>query len=131
MRWVGPRPGSAVSITRVADPATHYLSDADALCTDGSVPDETLRRVLPGLLRLAIDAAARDRFYAGRLSHGDALVEVESMWDKAQILACSSAAFGSASMILATRKVSNRAHGNPVMGWGDRSGFLMPALNQP
>ena len=32
-----------------------------------------------------------------------------------QILACSSAALGSASMILAASKVSNRAHGNPVM----------------
>jgi hypothetical protein len=76
-------PGSAVSITRVEDPPTRYLNDADALCTDGNVPDETLRRTLPGLLRLAIEAAARDRFYAGRLSHGDALVDVESMWNKA------------------------------------------------
>jgi hypothetical protein len=36
-----------------------------------------------GLLRLAIEAAARDRFYAVRLSHAAALVEVESMWNKA------------------------------------------------
>jgi hypothetical protein len=36
-----------------------------------------------GLLRLAIEAAARDRFYVGRLSDGDALVEVEAMWNTA------------------------------------------------
>ena len=76
-------PGSEVTITQAEDPATRYLGDADALCKDANVPDETLRRTLPGLLRLAIEAAARDRFYAGRLGHGDALVEVESMWNQA------------------------------------------------
>ncbi|MDQ3485607.1 MAG: recombinase RecF, partial [Actinomycetota bacterium] len=74
---------SAVSISPAEDPTTRYLSDADALCRDDKVPAETLRRTLPGLLRMAIEAGARDRFYATRLTRGDALAEVEKAWNDA------------------------------------------------
>lgn len=74
---------SAVTITPVGDPSTRYVSDADALCRDVKVPDDTLRRTLPGLLRMAIEAAARDRFYATRITRGDSLPEVESVWNDA------------------------------------------------
>lgn len=76
-------PGSAVAISAAEDPATRYLSDADALCKDDRVPVEILRRTLPGLLRMAIESAARDRFYATRLTRGDALTEVETVWNDA------------------------------------------------
>ena len=66
-------PDSSVSISAAEDPTTRYLSDADALCKDDKVAAETLRRTLPGLLRMAIESAARDRFYATRLTRGDAL----------------------------------------------------------
>jgi energy-coupling factor transporter ATP-binding protein EcfA2 len=77
-------PDSSVSISPVEDPARRYLSDADALCMDDKVPVETLRRTLPGLLRMAIEAAARDRFYAARLTRGDPLTEVETVWNDAR-----------------------------------------------
>jgi hypothetical protein len=76
-------PNSEVSISPAEDPATRYLDDADALCKDAQVPDETLRRTLPGLLRMAIEAVARDRFYAARLTRGDSLAEVETAWNDA------------------------------------------------
>lgn len=77
-------PDSQVSISTAEDPATRYLSDGDALCKDAKVPTETLRRTLPGLLRMAIEAAARDRFYARRLAGGCPLDDVERTWNGAQ-----------------------------------------------
>ncbi len=74
---------SEVRISSAEDPPTRYLRDADALCRDDKVPAETLRRTLPGLLRMAVEAAARDRFYAARLTRGDALAEVETVWNDA------------------------------------------------
>lgn len=76
-------PDSAVSVSAAEDPTTRYLSDADALCRDDKVPPETLRRTLPGLLRMAIESAARDRFYAARLTRGDSLPDVETAWNSA------------------------------------------------
>lgn len=74
---------SEVFISQAQDPTTRYLRDADALCKDQQVPAEILRRTLPGLLRMAIEAAARDRFYAARLTRGDGLAEVEAVWNDA------------------------------------------------
>lgn len=76
-------PDSAVGITSAEDPTTRYLSDADALCRDTKVPDDTLRRTLPGLLRMAIESAARDGFYAARITRGDSLHDVEEVWNDA------------------------------------------------
>lgn len=74
-------PNSELKISPAENPAARYLSDAEALCKDAHVPDETLRRTLPGLLRMAIEAAARDRFYSHRLVRGAPLHEVESAWN--------------------------------------------------
>ena len=73
-------PSSAVHVEEVADPALRHIRDADALCRDEKVPPETLRRIVPGLLRMAIEAAARDRFYAARLGRGESLGAVERLW---------------------------------------------------
>jgi hypothetical protein len=76
-------PHSEVSVSTAEDPTMRYLGDADALCKDPKVPGETLRRTLPGLLRMALEAAARDRFYARRLTRGDSLGTVEATWNDA------------------------------------------------
>lgn len=72
---------STVTVTPAEDPTHRYLDDADALCRDNRLPDETLRRTLPGLLRMALESAARDRFYSTRLSKGESLTAVEAHWD--------------------------------------------------
>jgi hypothetical protein len=71
---------SRVSVTKAQDPATRYLADARALLKDKSLPDKTLRRTLPGLLRMAVESAARDRFVTVRLTRGEPLPEVEQEW---------------------------------------------------
>lgn len=77
---------SNVSVMTSTDPATRYISDAFALIAeydDGRLPEAALRRTLPGLLRFATEAAARDRFFTRALKHGALLVDVEDSWQKA------------------------------------------------
>lgn len=71
---------SQVTVRESEAPARRYLNDAEALVRDAELPDDTLRRVLPGLLRFAVEAAARDRFFAARLGKGSTLHDVESAW---------------------------------------------------
>ncbi len=72
--------GSKVAVVTVADPAQRYLSDAFALVKDEGLPEGALRRTLPGLLRFAVEAAARDVTFARRLVNGARLSEVEALW---------------------------------------------------
>lgn len=71
---------SKVAVVTVADPAQRYLSDAFALVKDEQLPEEAMRRTLPGLLRFAVEAAARDVTFERRLSKGARLAEVEALW---------------------------------------------------
>ena len=74
---------SHVWVRRVDDPSTRYLSDAFALLKDESLPEVTLRKTLPGILRFAVESAAKDRFFTHRLRAGATLGEVEETWDDA------------------------------------------------
>lgn len=71
---------SQVSVRKADAPARRYLRDAEALVKDGELPDHTLRKVLPGVLRFAVETAARDRFFARRLGDGASLHHVEELW---------------------------------------------------
>lgn len=71
---------SSVTLTDVEDPASRYLKDAFALVSDEELPDETLRRTLPGLLRMAVESAAREAFFGRRLLSGQCLASVEGEW---------------------------------------------------
>ena len=74
--------GSNVSLEAVQDPATRYLADAFALIKDDRLPEATLRRVLPGLLRFAVESAARTRFFSTQLGTGKSLPDVEADWEQ-------------------------------------------------
>lgn len=74
--------GSTVQIETVLDPAGRYLGDAFALLGDPEVPREVRARVLPGICRMAVEAAARDTFMARRFSAGTARASVEETWEK-------------------------------------------------
>ena len=65
-------------------PAERYLRDAFGLVRDADLPDETRRRVLPGLLRMALEAQARETYFARELSKGSAHNLVEKAWDDAK-----------------------------------------------
>ncbi|GAA1980019.1 ATP-binding protein [Terrabacter lapilli] len=74
---------STVTISTSIDPAQRYLRDAFALTRDEGLPEESLRHTLPGMLRFAIEAAARDALFERRLARGDALADVEEVWSSA------------------------------------------------
>lgn len=73
---------SAVTVTPCLDPAERFLQDAFAICKD-DVPDDVRARVVPGLCRAAVEAAARDVYMTRRLARGDARVDVEESWQAA------------------------------------------------
>ena len=62
-------------------PADRYLRDAFGLVKDTGLPDETRRRILPGLLRMALEAQARDTYFARELSRGTSHEVVEKRWE--------------------------------------------------
>ncbi|PRX50870.1 RecF/RecN/SMC family protein [Prauserella shujinwangii] len=70
---------SSVTVSPCLDPAERFLQDAFAICKD-EVPADVRSRVLPGLCRAAVEAAARDIYMTRRLSRGDARADVEESW---------------------------------------------------
>ncbi|MDR7304214.1 AAA family ATPase [Haloactinomyces albus] len=73
--------GSVVTTTPGSDPAHHYIGDARALAKDPEVAPEVKARVLPGLCRMAVEAAARDVFLYRRYATGAAKVDTEDTWN--------------------------------------------------
>ncbi|HNP58243.1 MAG TPA: AAA family ATPase [Gordonia sp. (in: high G+C Gram-positive bacteria)] len=76
--------GSKVSASVAFSPSKRYLNDAFGIVKDAALPDETLRRVLPGLLRMALEAAARDVYFAREVSAGVPHADVEAAWEGAK-----------------------------------------------
>lgn len=75
--------GSVVSVRETLDPADRYLQDARAMARDDKLPDDTKRRLLPGMLRLAVEARARDRYFSVALGSGVKPHDAEAAWDAA------------------------------------------------
>lgn len=74
---------SKVDVTITQDPSRRYLKDAHGLIMEwrnGKLTEDDLRRTLPGLYRFAIEAAAKDRYFATRLAAGDSLHDLERVW---------------------------------------------------
>ena len=69
--------------SRAIDPAERYVRDARAMTKDENLPVDVLRRLLPGVLRLAVEAAARDRWFGDALKRGMTRDEVEIRWNAA------------------------------------------------
>lgn len=72
--------GSVVEVVTADDPVERHLRNAHALTKDLHLPDAALRRTLPGLLRMAVEAAARDRYFTRHLRAGESLADVEASW---------------------------------------------------
>ena len=75
---------STVKVAETLNRAVRYAKDAFALLADKNVPDDVKNRVAPGLFRLAVEAAARDTFYARRYRDGFSRDAVESAWENAK-----------------------------------------------
>lgn len=76
--------GSHVRVDVAFDPPQRYLRDAAALVRDEEVPEDVLRKVLPGLLRFAVEAQARDRYFTDALSAGMPHADIETTWTDAK-----------------------------------------------
>jgi recombinational DNA repair ATPase RecF len=74
---------SVVNVVNTYTPSRRFLQDARALCKDPGLPAPTLRKVLPGMLRMAVEAAARDRYFAAALASGVPHRVVEREWERA------------------------------------------------
>ena len=81
---VGRGSQSQVVVRSLSRPAERYLEDAYALLRDTGVGDGIKRRVLPGVLRQAVETAAWERLSTDRLRAGDRLDAVEEDWEKAE-----------------------------------------------
>ncbi|WP_041451086.1 AAA family ATPase [Hoyosella subflava] len=80
---------STVTVADAVNPAQRFVHDAFAIAKDPNVPDAMKRRVLPGLCRLAIEAAARQVFYAKRHRTGARREHTEELWSQARTVPAS------------------------------------------
>lgn len=107
---------SHVTVTNAFDPPQRYLRDAYGILKDDAMPDDAMRKVLPGLLRFAVEAQARDRYFAEALSKGRPHAQVEEEWSRTKKTA---------------QRVSLAIYGDvrSLDGWLDkRSHYRKPAL---
>lgn len=65
-------------------PADRYVSDAMALILDERMDDVVKRKATPGLFRMAVEAAAHQRFYTDRARAGALYHETDAAWEAAK-----------------------------------------------
>lgn len=75
--------GSTVDITESHHPAQRHVADARTIAHDEQLDNAVKADVLPGLCRMAVEAAARDMFLAQRLSRGADRAATEDEWNRA------------------------------------------------
>jgi hypothetical protein len=71
------RDASVVELRRALDPVGRYLEDALTVAGAGDLPSPAAAQVVPGLCRLALEAACMEVVRRRRLTRGDAHAEVE------------------------------------------------------
>ncbi|MCG5431949.1 AAA family ATPase [Mycobacterium sp. MYCO198283] len=76
--------GSRVSVRDNINPAIRQVNDVFALIKDERLPDDIRARVLPGLFRVAVEAAARQAFYTRQALAGRSRTESEAAWASAR-----------------------------------------------
>jgi recombinational DNA repair ATPase RecF/uncharacterized Zn finger protein (UPF0148 family) len=73
------REGSAVELRRAKDPVSRYIEDALSVAKTDGLPPQAARRVIPGLCRLAVEAACTEAVRRRRLGRGDPHAAVEDL----------------------------------------------------
>lgn len=74
--------GSVVTVTTNGTPSARYIDDAIALINDEGVSDTVKKKALPGLYRLAVEAAAKQVFFSEQARRGIDPEESESVWSQ-------------------------------------------------
>ncbi len=73
------REGSAVELRTAKDPVSRYIEDAMAVARTDGLPPQAAKRVVPGLCRLAVDAACTEAVRRRRLGRGEPHAGVEDL----------------------------------------------------
>ena len=76
--------GSVVTVTPNDSPAQRYIDDATAVILDDDLDDMIKRKAAPGLFRMAIEAAAHQRFFTERARAGAVYHETDAAWEDAK-----------------------------------------------
>lgn len=76
--------GSLVVVKANDLPADRYVADAEALILDDDIDDLIKRKAAPGLFRMAIEAAAHQRYFGERAKAGAAYHETDTAWEDAK-----------------------------------------------
>ena len=77
------RDGSVVELRRALDPVGRYLEDAFAVAGTADLPSPAAARVVPGLCRLALEAASMEVVRRRRLGRGEPHADVERLLSRA------------------------------------------------
>lgn len=76
--------GSIVTVTSNDSPAQRYIDDATALLLDEELDEMVKRKAAPGLFRMAVEAAAHQRFFSDRARAGAVYHESDAAWADAK-----------------------------------------------
>lgn len=80
------RPESAVQIRQALTPVERLLKDAGDLCLDEAVPEDVAAQVVPGICRLAVEAAFTEAIRRTQLRAGRRHAQVEAEIEAANTL---------------------------------------------
>lgn len=75
--------GSVVVVKENDLPAERYVADAEAVIFDDGLDDLVKRKAAPGLFRMAIEAAAHQRFFSDQAKAGVAYHDSDAEWQEA------------------------------------------------
>ncbi|GAA2771377.1 AAA family ATPase [Mycolicibacterium pallens] len=108
--------GSVVVVKQNDSPAHRYIADATAVILDDDLDDMIKRKAAPGLFRMAVEAAAHQRFFTDRARAGAVYHESDAAWEEAKTTQqrVALAVTGSATGDVSGWK-SYRAHRFPTM----------------
>lgn len=76
--------GSLVVVKANDLPADRYVADAEALILDDDIDDLIKRKAAPGLFRMAIEAAAHQRYFSAQSKAGVPYHETDTAWEEAK-----------------------------------------------
>ncbi|RAV16983.1 recombinase RecF [Mycolicibacterium sp. GF69] len=108
--------GSKVTVRDNVNPALRAINDIFALIKDDRLPDEIRARVMPGLFRVALEAAAKQAFYTKQAMAGQTRSEFEDAWTSAK---------------KTVSRLALAVHGDPaadLKGWLDAKSERRPTL---
>jgi recombinational DNA repair ATPase RecF len=73
------RENSEVEVRKAVDPVQRYIDEAIGISKTVGLPDQAARRVIPGLCRLAVEAACMEAVRRRRLAKGENYAAVEEL----------------------------------------------------